>query len=196
MLAQPTVDRSPFRKHGLSPVPLLQAVKSLSCQEIKRQPSKRANRGWEGLRRRKRKGLMVIPTLLPYPAWCPQRGLLPAAAAPTGQAGVQRPTALLETVSVPRLPGRTSRRPRGYSTTRQGLKNTCSVFPPTLCQLEWGAWSKSKDPPSKAPPPHLQREPRSPSNTVHSTIAQRGLVRGKTQAPKALHREEVPWGPV
>lgn len=121
---------------------------------------------------------------------------LPAAAAPRGQAGVQRPTALLETVSVPRLPGRTSRRPRDYSTTHQGLKNTSSVFPPTLRQLEWGAWSKPKDPSSRAHPPHLQWEPRNPSNTVHSIIAQRALVGGKTQAPKALHREEVPWGPM
>lgn len=47
--AQPTVDRSPFRKRGLSPSPLQQAVKSLASQEIKRRPRRRANRGWEGL---------------------------------------------------------------------------------------------------------------------------------------------------
>jgi len=47
--AQPAVDRSPFRKRGLSLVPLRQAVKSLASQEIKRRPGRRANRGWEGL---------------------------------------------------------------------------------------------------------------------------------------------------
>lgn len=46
--AQPTVDRSPFRKRGLSPAPLQQTVKSLASQEIKQQPGKRANRKWEG----------------------------------------------------------------------------------------------------------------------------------------------------
>lgn len=88
---------------------------------------------------------MVIPAFLPCPAWSPQRGLLPAAAAPMGQAGVQCPTALLETVSVLRLPDTTHGTPRGYPTTHQGLKNTCAVFLPMLCQLEWGDWSKPKD---------------------------------------------------
>lgn len=41
---QPAVDRSPFRKRGLSPAPLQQAVKSLASQEIKRRPGGRANR--------------------------------------------------------------------------------------------------------------------------------------------------------
>lgn len=48
MCTQPAVDRSPFRKLGLSPAPLQQAVKSLAPEEIKRRPSRRANRGWEG----------------------------------------------------------------------------------------------------------------------------------------------------
>lgn len=48
MHAQPTVDRSPFRKHGLSPAPLQQTVKLLASQEIKQQPGKKANRRWEG----------------------------------------------------------------------------------------------------------------------------------------------------
>lgn len=48
MRAQPAVDRSPFRKRGLSPAPLQQAVKLLASQEIKRRPGGRANRGWEG----------------------------------------------------------------------------------------------------------------------------------------------------
>lgn len=46
--AQPAVDRSPFRKCGLSPAPLRQAVKLLASQEIKQRPGGRANRGWEG----------------------------------------------------------------------------------------------------------------------------------------------------
>lgn len=48
MHAQPTVDRSPFRKHGLSLAPLQQAVKSLASHEIKQRPGERANRRWEG----------------------------------------------------------------------------------------------------------------------------------------------------
>lgn len=48
MHAQPAVDRSPFRKRGLSPAPLRQAVKLLASQEIKQRPWRRANRGWEG----------------------------------------------------------------------------------------------------------------------------------------------------
>lgn len=154
MHAQPTADRSPFRKRGLSLAPLQQAVKSLASHEIKQRPGERANRRWEGppppppRRWPKRKGLMVtlafgtsgsrVLRSTACPAWCARGSSVKpgvSSALPTLPQchgtlpdGTQH-VALPEMELVPRLLSRAPRRPRGipYPTKHWGLKNTCTA---------------------------------------------------------------------